>query len=301
MGEFGERLKMVFRQPLYHTAQSLLRPPGLRRFFAAIEAKTRPAGTLALDTPRAREIYDALRTRGHTEDLRPFSDAMIKEMYDFLVSKPMADYETPTKVAFTYPDIPKNVHTAIYPLETVVRIPHLFEFAANPDYLAAIEHLFGCKPQIGVIQAFWRFPTTEEPVKDEHWHRDFETLRFLKSFLYLTDVTPDTGPHQFVEASHLINKHWKMGVASDQDIEKAYGKDQIISKLGRAGTCFIEETNGWHKGAQPKTGPRLAIQVVYSIRPCHFRDKPLVPAEEVAVPGFNAYLFQNHVLPRRQQ
>ena len=131
MGPFAERVKMVFTQPLYHTVQSLLRPPGLRRFFAAIEAKTRPAKTRTLDAPRAREIYEALQTRGHTEDLRPFSDAQIKEMYDFLVARPMADYATPEKVAFTYPDVPKNCHTAIYPLETVVRIPHLFEFASQ--------------------------------------------------------------------------------------------------------------------------------------------------------------------------
>lgn len=299
MTRFRERLGMIFNQPLYHTAQSLVRPPSLRRFLASLEAKTRPARTRELATPQARALHRELITRGHTGDLRPLSSAQIQEMVDYLMASEMSDYSDPSLGTFTCRNVPKECHTAIYPLKTVVRIPHLFTVANNPHILSAIENLFGCKPQVGVIQAFWRFPTDAPPVKDEFWHRDFETLRFLKCFLYLTDVTPDSGPHQFVEASHRINKYWKMGVASDAEIEAAYGREFILSKLGPAGTCFLEETNGWHKGAKPTLKPRLAVQIVYSIRPCRFRDRPLISPQEIVddgFTGFDAYIFQNHVL-----
>ena len=35
------------------------------------------------------------------------------------------------------------------------------------------------------------------------------------------------------------------------NIKKYFGQDKIIEVLGEAGTCFMEDTTGFHRGSRP--------------------------------------------------
>lgn len=302
----SKKSAVLTRQSLYHNLQKMVRSPVMRNILAKLEASTSQRKTRELETPKSKSIYQALLAQGHTEDIKPLNDLQIKEMRDYLVGQQMLDYNGTNLKPFVLSEVPNSCSTAYYPTETLVRTPHLFTLANNPDVLAAIENIFGCKPQIGVIQALWRFPNNEPPVNDEFWHRDFETLRFIKCFLYLTDVTMNSGPHKFIESSHRNNRYWKLGpgLAKDESLEKAYGKEAIVTKIGPAGTCFLEETNGWHKGTKPVNAPRLMIQVVYSINPVRYRDNKPISRHEIKDDGmekYDEYTFQNHILPSGSQ
>ena len=285
---------------LYFNLQKIVRRPSWRYFLAKIEALTRPSRTRDLETEKSKSMFKALKFRGHTEDIRPLTDIQVKEMYDFLIQEEMLEYRSNDMNAYTFDKVPDHWSTAYYPIETLKRAPHLFAFANDPDILAVVENIFGCKPEIGVIQAMWRFPSDNAPVNDELWHRDFETLRLVKCFLYLTDVDDDSGPHKFIETSHLINKKTKIGkgIRSDKHLEDAYGKDKVITKTGTAGTCFLEETIGWHKGTKPINKPRLMVQVVYSINPVKYKDRSPISQDQITGyenTCFDEHTFKNHI------
>jgi hypothetical protein len=289
---------------LYFNLQKMIRRPSWRLALAKLEALTRPSKTRELDTDKSKTMFEALKSHGHTGDINPLSGLQIKEMYDFLMKEEMLEYRSADTNAYTFDNVPRHWSTAYYPIETLIRAPHLFKLANNPDILSVIENTFGCKPEIGVIQAMWRFPSDNEPVNDELWHRDFETLRLVKCFLYLTDVDANSGPHKFVETSHTRNKKTKIGkgIKSDDHLEMAYGKEKIVTKLGPAGTCFLEETIGWHKGTKPTTKPRLMVQVVYSINPVKYKDRKPIARNEIIdheSAHYDEHIFKNHIVPMK--
>jgi hypothetical protein len=286
---------------LYHNLQKMVRRPSWRNFLAKLEARTRPARTRVLETEKSKLMFEDLKLLGHTQDIRPLTDVQINEMYDFLIKEEMLEYRSDDTNAYTFANVPDDWSTAYYPIETLRNAPHIFALANDPEILATVENTFGCKPEIGVIQAMWRFPSDNAPVNDELWHRDFETLRLVKCFLYLTDVCNDSGPHKFIETSHRVNKKTKIGkgIRRDEQLEAAYGKDKIVTKIGTAGSCFLEETIGWHKGAKPTEKPRLMVQVVYSINPVKYRDRSPIPIEQIANFEdfrFDKHIFKNHIL-----
>ena len=211
---------------LYFNIQKMVRRPSWRSALANLEALTRPSKTRSLDSEKSKAMFKALSENGHTSDINPLSKEQVKEMYDYLVKQKMLEYRSSDNRAFTLDEVPTNWSTAYYPIETLIKAPHLFTVANNPDILSVIENRFGCKPEIGVMQAMWRFPNDNDPVDDELWHRDYEALRFVKCFLYLTDVDSNSGPHKFIETSHRVNKKTKIGsIRTDEEIEKSYDKE----------------------------------------------------------------------------
>jgi hypothetical protein len=102
------------------------------------------------------------------------------------------------------------------------------------------------------------------------YHFDLSQPKWLKFFIYITDVTPESGPHAFVRGSHHRDKEGSAlrarGIQriSDADIERAYGKDRIAEISAPKGTMFAADTRAWHKGVKPLTEDRLVFQIEYS-------------------------------------
>jgi hypothetical protein len=77
---------------------------------------------------------------------------------------------------------------------------------------------------------------------------------------YLTDVsTLQNGPTEFIKGSHLFGK------ACTGDIS-GY-EDQIVTALGRAGTCVMINNQVWHRGsANTSIQDRYCTQITYAKR-----------------------------------
>jgi hypothetical protein len=117
-----------------------------------------------------------------------------------------------------------------------------------------------------------------KPELAENFHRDFDDYRFIKLFCYLTDVDETSGPHVFIRGSHRVNKHIEARQAlSDEIVAQEFGADNILRVVGPAGTAFLENSFGVHRGMPAATRPRLILQVLYSLRPLIYSPrKPLL-------------------------
>ena len=93
-------------------------------------------------------------------------------------------------------------------------------------------------------------------------------------------VDAQTGPHMFIKGSQRSAKLQQRRRNSDDDVLAAFPKtSDHISFTGPAGTAFIEDTSGLHKGFPSVSGPRLIFQVLYTLKP-YFGgpSKPIRPA-----------------------
>jgi len=99
----------------------------------------------------------------------------------------------------------------------------------------------------------------------QRWHRDPEDLRILKMFFYLSDVSVDAGPLNYVCNSRRGEKYgdlWPQklpygNVAPHDEVEKATLVSARHSCAYPAGTLIFVDTTGLHMGGRATNGERL--------------------------------------------
>jgi hypothetical protein len=115
------------------------------------------------------------------------------------------------------------------------------------------------------MAAWWSLKGHAQGEHAELFHRDVDDWRFLKLFVYLTDVDDEAGPHAFVPGSQSAPKLLRIGRYADDQVIESFGPGAIQYYRGPRGTAFLENTFGLHKGLPPRTRNRLMFQVVYSL------------------------------------
>lgn len=158
-------------------------------------------------------------------------------------------------------------HVMHHDAHDVIAAPHLMSLANSSAILSLVAGYFGCKPTISYMAAWWSYPTRQGPQQAENFHRDVDDWRFLKLFVYLTDVSELNGPHVYVLHSANDSRLRAIRRYSDEEVANAFGLKNILRVYGDAGVAFLEDTNGMHRGEPVLTGRRLVFQVVYALTP----------------------------------
>ncbi len=209
------------------------------------------------------------------------SRRQIDEIFEYLRDKKCYDRWRPESGEFLISDAPSNCHVAPYMDVDVMRCPHLLRIANHSDILAAMEKLFGCKPTLSQLGLWWSLPGHSKAEDAELFHRDVDEWQFIKLFVYLTDVDSCSGPHVFIKGSPAVKKLIRIQRYADCDVEREFGMENIIRFTGKAGTAFLENTFGLHKGQMPTSGNRLLFQAQYSLhRIGIYRYNPLLRGPE---------------------
>ena len=169
--------------------------------------------------------------------------------------------------------------TGVNELPSVIRLmndKNLYSLVSL--YLNAPAHLHTC-------QAWWQYPMGPKhvPSNAQLWHRDRDDLSELKLFFYATDVDDKSGPHAFIPKSHrsellpdlFANQALSNPVVNGTEnkfLDDAFWdsvgfKGDIKKWIGAAGTCFLEDTRGFHRAYLPLSKPRLIFSLVWTIGP----------------------------------
>jgi hypothetical protein len=171
---------------------------------------------------------------------------------------------------------PANPIANVYdiPEPTIWQIPGYQRLIADPIFLNVSQSYFCAASALKQVNLWWSAAVGGKP--DTHaaqlFHFDFDAAPiWLKFFFYLTDVTPQTGPHVFVKGSHRLHQPKARELLSrgyvrirDEDIAQVYGLDNILEFCGPKGTVLAVDTIGFHKGKMPTAGYRLLAQLEYA-------------------------------------
>jgi hypothetical protein len=97
----------------------------------------------------------------------------------------------------------------------------------------------------------------------QRFHFDNDRSRFIKTFVYLTDVGMTNGPHTYVPRSHREKpKELLHGQRlSDSDVARFYPESGWEVIMGPRGTVFFADTQGFHKGGHLAAGERAMFQI----------------------------------------
>ncbi len=162
---------------------------------------------------------------------------------------------------------PISARMGYIPTEHIFNDEIVLKAANNKNLVSLLDNYFNCKYSLDWAWAWWSFESKEKDHGPQNFHRDYESLNFIKVFVYLTDViNNDDGCHEFVLSSSYINQFYKRK-RFDQNYIKNKFKNNVIKIFGKAGTTFIVDTYGIHRGVKPKAKDRLVLSLLYSVFP----------------------------------
>ena len=213
------------------------------------------------DAQQSNDAVSQFRRLGYVQLTPLLSQEQCLEMRAYLEHCALLDSKgSGQPVSLT--DIPEACNVGDYPLDTVVNCPHVMETANHEAIMGLAIDYLGFTPVITGLSLRWTFPSSAAPDIVQRFHRDCE-LGSIKMMVYLTDVDAEAGPHTFAAGTHRDRMPVRLRSHSDEDVHA-----EQVKMLGTAGTSFVIDTRGIHKGGVPLERPRLMLGVQYSLLPC---------------------------------
>lgn len=280
MGLVKKAVSRVYppRHIVFYLQRTVLHPAKRDRianFFASRLPKPVPLPAFE----KTAEYAETLDRDGFVMMPNLLTDSQISEINTFLQGQQCFDRWRPERGSFRLDQAASDTHVADYLPAVILQCPHLFELANDPRVLSVIQRNLGCRPTLSLMNLWWSLQGHEKPEQAEFYHRDVDEWRFIKLFMYLTDVSSTSGPHKFMRGSHKEPKLLPIRRYKDPEVHEAFGAENEIVFTGKAGTAFLENTFGLHKGQMPVTGTRLIFAAQYSLFPIginHYEPSPML-------------------------
>jgi hypothetical protein len=245
--------------------------PRLRQWVSTRIASSRAEPAPHLPDPRA----EALRDVGLVNLDPLLSPQQCQEIRRYFEQRDVYDAYRPDWPPFK-PDGKERhpaCHVANHLHEDVIAAPYLLALANDSRIVDLLHHYFGCRPVISYLAAWWSYPTGEGPQQAESFHRDVDDWNFVKLFVYLSDVEAENGPHVYVRSSAHSTALNAITRYPDEAVFESFGRQSVAIQIAKAGSGFLENTFGLHKGTQVERGRRLMFQAVYSLNPLPYGPK----------------------------
>lgn len=143
---------------------------------------------------------------------------------------------------------------------------------ADGSLLEVVQEYLGCEPLADVLSMWWHtnYHTQPDAEAAQFFHFDMDRFKWLKIFIYLTDVGPENGPHAFVRGSHqtgaIPDRILRRGYVrlTDDEVAEHYPAKDVLAFSAPRGSIILEDTRGLHKGAHVTGDPRLILQLQFS-------------------------------------
>lgn len=220
-----------------------------------------------LDRSQITRMADRIRENGFLVFDAKLDPATCDRIRDFALS-------TPSKpVSSTTPRALYNRESLLatrydFDEQEIFASEDVQQIALDSSILAVAQDYLGCRPVNDLVAMWWSAPYGSSPSSEaaQLYHFDMDRIKFMKFFVYLTDVGAKQGPHCFVTGSHL-NKPKALrrdGRFSDDEINGQYPDEAPVEICGDKGTILAVDTSGFHKGKPPEEGDRLILQIEYS-------------------------------------
>lgn len=142
------------------------------------------------------------------------------------------------------------------------------QLATDPYFFAIAQEYLGFHPVQDLISMWWSAPGDEahQSRAAQLYHYDMDRLKFVKFFVYLTEVDSSNGPHCYVRGSHTRkpNELLRDERISDDEIRDHYDASDLRELTGPTGTLLAVDTRGFHKGKPLVDKDRLIFQIQFA-------------------------------------
>jgi hypothetical protein len=237
------------------------------------------AGVLGdMSSPAKRELaVRALREDGYHIFDRRLDGGVCDRLLTFATShpcelRPMDGGGLLSMAEGTYRRVDPQAVRYDFRTEDLLRCPDVQKVIADLSLAAVAQDYLGARPVIDALSMWWLTDFSKAPDSQaaQYFHFDMDRPKWLKFFIYLTDVSSMNGPHTFVAGSHrsgaiprdLLKKGYSR--LADGEVERYFATTSLKEMVAPRGTILAEDTRGLHKGKHVICGDRLLLQIQYS-------------------------------------
>lgn len=225
-----------------------------------------------LSDAQLRQARTDLDNNGYVILDQRLPEALCERLMHFALTQEAVLRQTDGQQSARQTDVydPAEPRAIIYDFEktAVLANPEVQALLMDPALLSIAQSYFRSEPIADLLSMWWStaYNGSADGEAAQLYHFDMDRVKWLKVFVYLTDVGAENGPHYFVSGSHrsggIPRELLARGYARlrDEDIERHYPKQKIIEFTAPKGSIIIEDTRGLHKGQHLKEGHRLILQ-----------------------------------------
>ncbi|MCW5960606.1 MAG: phytanoyl-CoA dioxygenase family protein [Pyrinomonadaceae bacterium] len=148
------------------------------------------------------------------------------------------------------------------------------KFALQEAFLDIADRYFGMRVKLRYYNVWLTFATDAKARESQLWHFDREDNFILKAFVYLNDVSENTGPFTYAPGTHRKGKFRDVvpeyfsenGVqrSTDEQMRSVFPEDRWFRGTGPKGTIIFADTRGFHKGGMARDNDRLMFTCMYT-------------------------------------
>jgi len=191
----------------------------------------------------------------------------IAAITDFAFTIPAYVTDVNQRIAISRDNIPSGHGRYYWPMSELVKCPAVKGLLSDSVFSDLAQGYLGARPILAHV-TLWLDPVYEGYYDPHVYHYDNDGPGFLKYFLYITDVTKETGAHRFIKRSHAHHKPEQFKLSrryEDAELMEFYGAENEIVFEGPAGSIMAEDTAGFHRGTTLKRDYRLLMQFQFSL------------------------------------
>lgn len=217
-----------------------------------------------VSTDVAREIearVDSFCTQGRQLQ-RPARVAGLSENADYREASRLDPSDLDLGV-----DYFRYLTNAVNVADPLVALPQIVDIAFDERLLDLAGAYLGCPPLLGFVKLTRSLVNGLRPFDTEEFHVDGNSTSLVKAFVHLHDTDIGAGPHQFVRASHRERiVGWDVSARASEDlIERHYGRDRMVIHGARAGDVVLEDTSGFHRRLKATSRDRTLLILNYVV------------------------------------
>ncbi|NMH58507.1 hypothetical protein [Alteromonas ponticola] len=165
-----------------------------------------------------------------------------------------------SKLRLTTDKLPLKEYKLVHQVSDEIR-----QLSRDPNLLSLLHDYFNRTPQLIEASLFVTGPESHLPDHSQNsFHFDYAGWESLNVFVYLTDVTLESSYHVYVKGSAKQISWWDVlrQIVPKTEVYSRFNAD-VTPILGKAGTIFIENAEGFHrrnKGAER----RVLLNLLYT-------------------------------------
>jgi len=217
---------------------------------------------------RLEDIVDKIDTDGVYIFSEKLPDYLCDQLLDYSLTTRSYPQEIPNSSIFYNKDLPISVKYN-FDLKELLENETVQKLVNDPLFSTISRTYMGVEPDFDFAAMWWATSCLggkPDAVAAQLFHFDLDRFKFLKFFVYLTDVDTNSGPHCFVKGSHRFKPPGLLvdGRIPDYAIEQFFPESNIIEICAPKGTVFIADTLGFHKGKALLSGHRLLFQLEFA-------------------------------------
>jgi hypothetical protein len=246
-----------------------------RRRFPPVAVSDRPGFWGPLSPREIQNAVDDLQREGvhvFPHRLPPENCARLLEFATACPCAPRADYLRGTaaeKAPFNSAAV-AQAPTYWFDRQELADSPVVQRAFLDPSFWRVAQAYLGVEPILDLYAMWWSVPygTRADDESAQMFHFDMDRVKWLKFFIYLTDVGPDNGPHVFLRGTHRrasrgLRRHGVRRIPDDEAF-RHWPRERAVELTGPAGTVFAEDTRGFHKGKPVRSGARLVFELEFA-------------------------------------